>query len=159
MKHFLKKISEHFSARPWLGSDEFLSQIEATGLIPQNQYSPVQDQLPAACSFLSNALNSQNSSSLAQDFSGIMANLTWWEVPKGKLTESMDDRHAHCEIVGPDSDILSDQLRLGAFILAPNTHYPMHSHAAEEVYLPFSGDGECKISSTMLFISRAQLSI
>jgi|GEM_PF-2770048 hypothetical protein len=142
MKHFLKKTSELFSVQPWPGCNEFLSQVKAIGLIPQNQYNPVSDQLPAACSFLGNAFESQNSISLAQEFSGIAANLTWREAPKGKLSELMDDRHAHCEIVGPDSDLPSNQMRMGAFILAPNTHYPLHSHAAEEVYLPISGYGE-----------------
>ena len=145
MKHFLKKTGKHFSTQPWPGCNEFLSQVKAMGLIAQNQYRPVPDQLPAACSFLGTALESQNSISLVQDFSRIAANLTWREAPKGKLSELMDGRHAHCEIVGPDSDLPSDQLRMGAFILAPKTHYPMHSHAAEEVYLPISGYGEWKI--------------
>ena len=145
MKDFLKKTGEYISAQPLPGCDELLSQIARADLISQNRCNPATNQLTAACSFLRNAVESPNSISLARDFSGIASCLTWREAPKGKLSGSMDDKHAHCEIVGPDSDLFSDQMRLGAFLLAPYTHYPMHSHAAEEIYLPISGNGEWKI--------------
>jgi len=145
MKCFLRKASKFLSTRFWAGRDTFLARLETAGGIEQSYGSPVPDQMPVACSFLNEAFASRNSISLTEDLSAIATNLTLWGAPRGELTESMDERHAHSEIVGPDSGLKTDLLRLGAFILAPYTNYPLHSHEAEEIYLPISGDGEWRM--------------
>jgi len=47
--------------------------------------------------------------------------------------------YGYTEIVGPTSAWRSDVLRCGFFLLGPDTHYPRHHHAAEELYLCLSG--------------------
>lgn len=59
----------------------------------------------------------------------------------------MDGRYAFAEIVGPDASFESRELRFGAFLLAPNTFYPLHSHAADEFYIPISGKGRWRIGT------------
>lgn len=49
------------------------------------------------------------------------------------------DRYAFVEVVGPDGVLPAEALRFGFYLQAPETHYPSHSHAAEEFYLPVSG--------------------
>ena len=42
----------------------------------------------------------------------------------------------HTELIGPENGAFkSDELRLGLFLLEPNTFYPDHKHAAPELYL------------------------
>lgn len=45
------------------------------------------------------------------------------------------DNYAYLEIVGPDAPLLSTTVRLGFLLLGPSTHYPEHSHPAEEHYV------------------------
>jgi mannose-6-phosphate isomerase-like protein (cupin superfamily) len=145
MKQFLKKAVDYLAASSWSGRDRCLAGLEAAGRIQQKHRGPISGQIPVACSFLDEAFTSQNAIPLATDLSRVASNLVWLEAPRGKIGEPMDDRHAHCEIVGPDSDLFSAQLRLGAFLMAPDTNYPLHSHAADEIYLPISGDGEWRV--------------
>jgi len=51
----------------------------------------------------------------------------------------LSGRLASAELVGPDGILKSDSLRMGVFLQSPQTHYPSHSHAAEELYLVLAG--------------------
>jgi dimethylpropiothetin dethiomethylase len=48
-------------------------------------------------------------------------------------------RIAFTEIVGPDGLLPAANLRMGVFLQSPQTRYPTHSHAAEELYLVLAG--------------------
>ena len=48
-------------------------------------------------------------------------------------------RYGWHEIVGQRGPIASDQIALGVLLLGPETVYPRHQHAAEEVYLVLAG--------------------
>lgn len=52
---------------------------------------------------------------------------------------SLAGRIASAEIVGPDGLLPADNLRMGVFLQSRQTHYPSHSHAAEELYLVLVG--------------------
>jgi hypothetical protein len=96
---------------------------------------------PLACTHLVEAFSSSNAIKLTEDLAAINDQLMWGEAPRGKITSFMDDKHATVRLIGPDAGFISDQLRFGIFLLAPNTTYPLHSHAAEEIYVPISGSG------------------
>jgi dimethylpropiothetin dethiomethylase len=51
----------------------------------------------------------------------------------------LSGRLASAELVGPDGIVKADNLRMGIFLQSPQTHYPLHSHAAEELYLVLAG--------------------
>jgi hypothetical protein len=51
----------------------------------------------------------------------------------------LSDQIASAELVGPDGILKADSLRMGVFLQSPHTHYPSHSHAAEELYLVLAG--------------------
>jgi len=46
------------------------------------------------------------------------------------------------KIIGPDGMIPAADFRFGAFLQYPDTWYPLHHHAAEELYLILSGAAE-----------------
>jgi len=96
---------------------------------------------PLACTHLIEAFSSRNVIKLTEDLADIRDQLIWIEAPRGKLSSLMDDKHAIVQMIGPDANFISNQLRFGVFLLAPNTTYPLHSHAAEEIYVPISGSG------------------
>lgn len=43
------------------------------------------------------------------------------------------------EIAGPNGLVRDPSRRLGLFLLAPQLHYPLHGHVAEEIYFVLSG--------------------
>ena len=47
--------------------------------------------------------------------------------------------YAWCEILGPKARQPSRRIACGFLLLGPDTLYPRHRHAAEEIYLPLSG--------------------
>lgn len=96
---------------------------------------------PLACTHLIEAFSSCNAIKLTEDLAAVRDQLIWDEAPRGKISSFMDDKHAIVRLIGPDAGFISDQLRFGVFLLAPNTTYPLHSHAAEEIYIPISGSG------------------
>ena len=49
------------------------------------------------------------------------------------------DRYGWTELIGTCGPIASDALAVGILVLGPETHYPAHAHAAEELYIPLAG--------------------
>lgn len=46
---------------------------------------------------------------------------------------------------GPPAFIEAAGFAFGLMLLGPGTHYPMHSHPAEEIYVPLAGDGQWQV--------------
>ena len=51
------------------------------------------------------------------------------------------ERYGYSEVIGLRGPVPSTRIACGVLLLGPEVLYPAHSHAAEEVYLPLSGDG------------------
>jgi len=49
------------------------------------------------------------------------------------------EKYGWAEMIGQRGPIASDHIACGFLLLAPDTEYPSHRHAAEEVYLPLTG--------------------
>jgi hypothetical protein len=60
------------------------------------------------------------------------------EVASGAIERGFLDRYGWCELIGPAAATV-DGLTCGCLLLGPDTHYPSHSHEAEELYVPLSG--------------------
>ena len=88
-------------------------------------------------------------------FKRVSLSLPWTTAPLGKLTGHMDGRYTFASIVGPNELIHSDQIRFGAFLVAPNTFYPSHWHAAEEIYMILSGTAQWNIADGEFLDRRA----
>lgn len=48
-------------------------------------------------------------------------------------------RYGWTELLGLRGVVVSTRIACGILMLGPDTHYPSHCHAAEEIYLPLSG--------------------
>lgn len=59
----------------------------------------------------------------------------------GKIPEAAARRMLTAELIGPDSVLHSDTLRLGLFWQDAGVSYPSRSHAAEECYILLAGEG------------------
>jgi len=49
------------------------------------------------------------------------------------------DNYGWSEILGGAGPLASERIACGFLLLGPSTHYPRHSHEAEEIYLPLCG--------------------
>jgi hypothetical protein len=80
---------------------------------------------------------------LAQASRAAAAALAWRQSYRpGEVAADFLDRYGWCELFGRTGPIPSDALAGGLLLLGPATHYPAHSHAAEELYVPLSGVAE-----------------
>jgi hypothetical protein len=52
--------------------------------------------------------------------------------------------YGYSEIIGTSGPVPSEHIACGFLILGPRTHYPLHQHEAEEVYIPLSGTAAWK---------------
>ena len=52
------------------------------------------------------------------------------------------ERYGWSELIGLRGPIASERIAVGFLMLGPRTHYPEHSHEAEEIYLPIAGKAE-----------------
>ena len=57
-------------------------------------------------------------------------------------------RHAFCTLVGEDARVPTTRLRVGLLLIDAHCFYPLHAHAADEIYLPVSGTATMQIGST-----------
>ena len=93
--------------------------------------------------YLDEALAAPNTHPLATHFAAIAPRVSWVEVSKRLMPASFAGRYSYCEIVGHDpTSIQASDIRFGAYLQFPNTWYPLHWHAAEELYLSLSGTAE-----------------
>jgi hypothetical protein len=61
------------------------------------------------------------------------------DVTSGAIALDFLDRYGWCELIGPHAALASDRMACGFLLLGAETHYPSHTHEAEELYLPLSG--------------------
>jgi dimethylpropiothetin dethiomethylase len=63
-----------------------------------------------------------------------------WEYGYERVSKSLSQKYAYCEILGPQGPVQCDKLILGFVLFAPNTTYPQHSHKEiEESYISIAG--------------------
>jgi hypothetical protein len=52
--------------------------------------------------------------------------------------------YGYSELIGTSGPVPSEHIACGFLILGPRTHYPLHQHEAEEIYIPLSGTAAWK---------------
>ena len=93
--------------------------------------------------YLDEALAAAQTHPLTAQFAAIAPRVSWVEVGKRPMPASFAGRYSYCEIVGQDpTSIQAPDIRFGAYLQFPDTWYPLHWHAAEELYFPLSGAAE-----------------
>lgn len=67
--------------------------------------------------------------------------LLWYQIFQGDgINPTLAEGLFAAQLVGPAGFVSGGSVRAGLFLLAPNICYPLHSHAAEELYFGLSGD-------------------
>jgi len=64
------------------------------------------------------------------------------DVASGAIAADFLARYGWFELIGPRAGRHSNRMACGFLLLGPDTHYPFHSHEAEELYLPLSGTAD-----------------
>ncbi|MEX2408679.1 MAG: dimethylsulfonioproprionate lyase family protein [Rhodovibrionaceae bacterium] len=68
------------------------------------------------------------------------ASLAWGQTYTAEdISQAFQERYGWCELLGLRGHFASAEIALGVLMLGPETVYPLHSHAAEEVYIVLSG--------------------
>jgi hypothetical protein len=80
---------------------------------------------------------------LAREIAGAATELAWRQTyGAGDVPAPFLERYGWCELAGSVGPVPSATLACGCLLLGPDTYYPPHSHAAEELYVPLSGAAE-----------------
>lgn len=88
---------------------------------------------------LDTALAAAGAHPLAALFAEIAHRVPWVEVSGRDMPAGFRGRYSYCDIAGPEGAIHAPDICFGAYLQFPDTWYPPHWHAAEELYLPLSG--------------------
>ena len=127
---------------------ELSRAIHEMVLIPQDPLAkPVCKYLQTA---ISNATNTEkvDIKELAKSIYSISSHLKW-QYGYESLPQSMVERFAYTEILGPRGPVFSSKLALGLVLLGPGCFYPEHFHAnTSESYICISG--ECSINGKII---------
>ena len=65
--------------------------------------------------------------------------MPWVEVSTHDMPAGFKGRYSFCELVRPEAPVRAPDVCFGAYLQFPDTWYPLHWHAAEELYFPLSG--------------------
>ena len=66
--------------------------------------------------------------------------LRWREAGFGKMPKEISHQICVTELIGPAGFFKHSDIRIGLLLQRPETIYPMHQHAAEELYFILSGN-------------------
>ena len=105
--------------------------------IGEIQYG-VADEQPPAVLHLPTVARSGDLNPAAQLIATGLAHLPW-TVGDLQVPAALRDHFAFNTLIGDDCPIPDARLYFGLFLLAPQTHYPLHWHLAEELYYVLSG--------------------
>lgn len=81
---------------------------------------------------LAEALHSQGAIGLTRSLEDVGDSIVWYVTPELPVIVTV--------LIGPTGAIHSGRFAFGAFMIAPHTVYPLHSHAARETYILLSGE-------------------
>jgi dimethylpropiothetin dethiomethylase len=71
---------------------------------------------------------------------GMMAPCLTWEYGYDALPDTLADKYAYTEIIGPRGPIVYPHMILGMVLLGPDCYYPRHNHPEiEESYIGMAG--------------------
>ncbi|MEE4211718.1 MAG: dimethylsulfonioproprionate lyase family protein [Parvularcula sp.] len=73
------------------------------------------------------------------------ADLAWGQTYNAAdFGETFLDSYGWVYLVGPSAPVQSDDALCALMVLGPHTHYPLHRHHAEEIYICVAGDLEIR---------------
>lgn len=101
---------------------------------------PAATQTPAVKAHLPGLLHQMPSSPLASALGPFMDGLDWYQIFEGDdIPPQLASGLMAAQIIGGRGPLKSGDLLFGMFLLAPHVTYPLHQHAALEIYCVLSG--------------------
>ena len=92
---------------------------------------------------LEQALEAPGADPLTRLLAPLAPALPWADTSANMIMpEGFRGRYSAAEIAGPNGTIPAADFRFGTFLQYPDTWYPLHHHAAEELYFILSGTAE-----------------
>lgn len=76
------------------------------------------------------------------------AALLCWQQNPGYRDSEFLRHYRYCELMGMDGHALHCSYAVGLLYLRPQTHYPAHSHAAEEIYHVLTEGSQWRMADT-----------
>ena len=93
--------------------------------------------------YLERALEAPGADPLTRLLAPLAPALPWADTSANMtMPEGFRGRYTVTKIIGPDGMIPAADFRFGTYLQYPDTWYPLHHHAAEELYLILSGTAE-----------------
>jgi dimethylpropiothetin dethiomethylase len=138
MKDLLLAVAAEFAAHDLDAARVIADRLTATA----NRKAAMSPGTGSHLAYLTTTLAAAGAHPLAARLAPLAQDLNWSEGREFKMPASFHGRFAYCEIVGPNGMIPAEGFRFGAYLQFPDTWYPIHSHAAEELYFILSGTAE-----------------
>ncbi len=79
---------------------------------------------------------------LLAEIARVRETLAWYGARPERIPEAIAAGLFFVELLGPDGMVFCEDCRLGLLLQLPESHYPEHVHAADELYLVLSGTAE-----------------
>ncbi len=93
--------------------------------------------------FLERALEAPGADPLTRLLAPLAPALPWADTSANKtMPKGFRGRYSAAQIIAPDGLIPAVDFRFGTYLQHPDTWYPIHRHAAEELYFILSGTAE-----------------
>ena len=76
-----------------------------------------------------------------EEFLALAPALPWIQTAgyRGVLSQDFHDNYGYVQLIGPNSIVEHQSVRVGIAVWGPNLHYPSHHHEAEELYHVLAG--------------------
>ena len=106
------------------------------------QGAPVQGDPPDAVTrYLPSLAAAMSSTPIAEAVRPYLNEVSWYQIFDGaRVPEGLASGLMAGQIIGGRGLLASDDLYFGLFLLAPHLTYPLHQHAALEIYCVLSGE-------------------
>ena len=119
----------------------FIDDFAACDITLPNPQAPRQNVVPTAIArYLPEMMETLSVQPLAQMFRSYVPHILWYEIFQGDATPAAFKQGlVAAQLVGGNGLFRTETLYLGLFFLAPHITYPLHQHAATELYYVLSG--------------------
>ncbi len=147
---FYRQALEHHPNRGYLDSFVELLVEERLKLSSTQtsslSFADPEDRGPPGAKHLEAALTAAESDAkapagLIRSIRAMRAKLPWSSFYQRDLwSRDFVDEIGAMLLIGPGAVLQSRRMKLGAFVMGAGVHYPLHAHAAQELYLVVGGD-------------------
>ncbi len=146
MKRFLQALAdslEEHSGSMTAALCDALRRSEGSTRLPSCEPPPIVRMLDQIL-----ATGNPDPHPLIEEVARIRETLAWYGARPERIPEAIGARLFFVELLGPDGMLFCDRCRLGLLLLMPESHYPAHAHAADELYLVLSGTAQWQCGDT-----------